>query len=85
MNPIGEQPRENSGVRGDEPTRGGDGPAGGKMRPSRDLEPPEARRAVIDQFCDRFAHGFDKTVVQIESILGVRSKTAARSGRNPTK
>jgi hypothetical protein len=84
MNPIGEETCANSGVRV-EPTRGGNGPGDGKTRLSRGLEPPKARRTVIDQFCDRFAHGFDETVVEIESILGVRSKTAARSGGKPTK
>ena len=85
MNPIGEEPGANSGVRGDELTRGRDIPGDGKTRPSMDLEPPEARRAVIDQFCDRFAHAFDETVVEIESILGVRSKTVTRSGGKPAK
>lgn len=75
MNPVGEEPRANSGVRGDELTRGRGGPGDGKTKPSRGLEPPETRRAVIDQFCDRFAHGFDETVGEIESILGVRPKT----------
>jgi hypothetical protein len=48
---------------------------GGKARPSRDREPSEARRAAIDQLCDRLACDFDETVLAIESILGVPSRT----------
>jgi hypothetical protein len=71
MNPSGEEIRR--GVPSEEAIGDRDRPRG-KAKPSRGREPSQARRATIDQLCDRLACDFDETVLAIESILGVRSR-----------
>ena len=80
MNPIGGEPRSNRGVRGE--GRIQNQPREGRQRSSLGRESVDTRRAVIDQFCDRLAHDFDETVLEIESILGVHPKTPTHSGKN---